>query len=207
MSYKQVDIDTLKKELEELERANKGNSTRQGAFLKLEEGKHLLRILPPTSTANSAVPYVARFYHGPHKLNGKMRFYTCGDKHDYATGCPLCAADQKPRGTYLLNVVNREDGGTYVWQLSKEKLQTVMMQAVAMPEMLDPDKGYDVQVVAQGKGLERRYQGPWVISKATPVGKHDPPYNLDKIVDQGYNYQEMQEVAQFIKSVNNGSKN
>jgi hypothetical protein len=92
--------------------------------------------------------------------------------------------DVSGRKTYLWNAINRDEGTqeVSVWESSGDLRDKVVANLKQYPELFDPEVGFDIQVMGNGKeGLARRYTTVLPLRDASPVGFNyaDQLVNLD----------------------------
>lgn len=81
--------------------------------------------------------------------------------------------DLSVRKGYLWNAVARDEGGELVsvWESSSNLRGKVIALLGTYPELFDPEVGFDIQVIGNGKeGLARRYDTVIPMRDASPVG-------------------------------------
>jgi hypothetical protein len=87
-----------------------------------------------------------------------------------------------PRKSYLWNAVNRADGNfVAVWEGSKSLREKVVALLGQYPELFDPEEGFDIEIVGNGKeGLARRYDSVLPVRNSSKVGfeYEDQMYDL-----------------------------
>lgn len=201
--YKKIDLEEVKKALADMPAdGSLRKELDKVPFLKMKQGQNKIRILPALDGSKSSLPYVERLQHGPFKYMGKYKFYTCAQSAGFLqTECPLCSVGDKPKANFLLNVVNREDGETYVWQTGISKIKTINLLLLNAPDMFDIDTGFDVMLEARGPAdKSRRYNGPNLLPRQVPANPKKEGYNLDSIAESGFNKKEMQDLADYINS-------
>jgi hypothetical protein len=88
----------------------------------------------------------------------------------------------RPRKTYLWNAVSRDEGGEQVsvWESSKDLRGKVVALLKTYPELFDPEVGFDIQIIGNGKeGLARRYESVLPMRDPSPVGFNYVPQLVD----------------------------
>lgn len=180
--------------------ANQYTPKKTNGWLKLDQGEHMLRLLPPF--AEDGVPFRKRVFHQPMTdKNGRKASVTCLDfiytagiktnkldEKDFNSwkkyGCPACKFGEKlknngseerakyfrPQTQYTFNVLNRKDGQVYKWSTGVRIFNAIEEQYSLYPKLYDLKEGQDFKLKASGEGLARRYVGPNFVPMPTEAG-------------------------------------
>lgn len=181
-----------------------------GNFLKLKEGKNVIRILPPFD--DSGLWFYESYLHYGFKSGGKTVALPCtGD------GCLVCkklnelasegaegsklARRYGTRTKFYANVLDRDNGNALrIWGFSKKVLQALKSYWMDVDdgcEFDDPINGRDIIVERSGKGLETRYEVR-IRPKSTPAiedGEEAPElFNIPEEVEKEFTKEEIKEI-------------
>jgi hypothetical protein len=189
-----------------VERADRQGSMYDNLFkgiktFKPVEGRNIVRILPPTwpKATHYGFPIWVHYNVGP-----KEAAYLClrENKTSPHKHCPLCdelytlgakatTEDRKallPTQSIIYYILDRNQpqNGVMLWRVSGTADSEIAAQSVnrrkgSVLNIVDPDRGYDLEFLRAGQKLATRYRGYQVVREDSPMT--DDGRQFDEVLD------------------------
>ena len=152
------------------------------------EGDNIIRILPPTWPDAKSYGYDVYVHYG---IGPDEAAYLCLDKM-LGKACPICEAraratrdrdedyakELKPNQRVAMYIIDRDrekEGPllwTPSWTMDRDIIQACTDRRTGeMYYIDDPENGYDLSFIRQGKGLKSRYSGYQIDRTASDLGR------------------------------------
>src|SRR5215469_7307692 len=191
---------------ETVERADRQGSMYDNLFkgvktYKAAEGRNIVRILPPTWPKASHYGYPIWVHYG---VGPKEAAYLClrENKTSPYKRCPLCeelyslGARATPEDRKLLmptqSIIyyildrNQPQQGVLLWRVSGTADSEIAAQSGnrrkgSVLNIVDPERGYDLEFMRSGQKLNTRYRGYQVVREDSPMT--DDGRQFDEVVD------------------------
>lgn len=188
------------------------------------EGDNIIRILPPTWPDAKSYGYDVYVHYG---IGPDEAAYLCLDKM-LGKACPICEAraratrdrdedyakELKPNQRVAMYIIDRDrekEGPllwTPSWTMDRDIIQACTDRRTGeMYYIDDPENGYDLSFIRQGKGLKSRYSGYQIDRTASDLGrKRDEwmKFIIDNPIPDLLNFYDYDHIAKVFSGAGSG---